>query len=224
MASSTYLPSSDLEFTMWMSTFIAYVSSNLAKFGLVAGDVTDIAAAEPGFNTARLAWDAAKTAAASASEDKKINRAACEELIRPLVARIQTHPGTTNVDRQEMAIPLRGSSNTPQSVTLQDNRPTANIDIRPHLKHVLRIQNSTDTGTSRAKPAGALGAEVWLKIGEPPINNTDMRMVGVATRSPYVVEFAAEDANQPAYYRMRWISRSGEKGDWSEVDVATIAA
>lgn len=224
MARYDYIPTRDVDFTVWMSRFLVYVNSNLAKFGLVAADVAPLVAAEPEFNMARNAWEEAKIAAKARSEAKKTKRAECEALIRALVARIQPHPDTTNEDRGELGIPVKGSPVVAQSVSLQDNRPNVLIDIRPHLKHVLRIQNATDTGTSKGKPDGALGAEVWLKVGDPPINNTDMRMVGLATRSPYVVEFGPDDANKPVYYRLRWVSRSGEKGDWSEVDVATVAA
>ncbi len=221
--STNYLPGNDLAFQTWFSRFLGYLSANLAHFGLVEADVLALLDSQPDFDAALSAHQDAQTAARARCIDKDDKRTVCESLIRGMVARLQAYPATTNLDRDSLGIPVRGGVPT-ASLPMADNRPLAIIDIRPHLKHVLRIQNESDTGTKKAKPAGALGCEVWMKVGAAPLNDGELQYVGLATRNPFSVEFTADQANQYAHYRLRWVTKSGEKSDWGELDSATIAA
>lgn len=38
------------------------------------------------------------------------------------------------------------------------------------------------------------------------------------------IEFSAAGAGKTAYYALRWVSTRGEKGPWSDVTTATVAA
>jgi hypothetical protein len=81
------------------------------------------------------------------------------------------------------------------------------------------------TPTRKAKPAGALGVEIWNKVGTtPPTGEADLRFVAVDTNAPYVMNFPAEDGDKTNYVWMRWVSPTGERGPWSEQAQATIAA
>lgn len=81
------------------------------------------------------------------------------------------------------------------------------------------------TPTRKAKPAGVLGAEIWTKVGEtPPANEGELRFVAVDTSAPYVLNFPVADGGKTAYYWLRWVSPTGERGPWGEQSQATIAA
>jgi hypothetical protein len=110
------------------------------------------------------------------------------------------------------------------SLETSDEKPFAVIDISNRLKHVLGVGNQTITGTSRAKPSNAVRAEVWRKLGDPPSGDSDVEYVGLATRSPFTIEYAADESGKTAHYMMRWVGSDGEKGSWSETESATIAA
>ena len=79
------------------------------------------------------------------------------------------------------------------------------------------------TPTSRAKPDGAQGCEIWMKVGDPaPAGPKDVHYLALDTRSPYTVEFDAADAGKTAYYMLRWISTRAETGPWSATVSGTI--
>lgn len=102
--------------------------------------------------------------------------------------------------------------------------PLPIIDISSRLKHVIRVQNETLSGTSKAKPVGAIGCEIWRKIGDAPVGPEDMEYVDMTTHSSYIIEYAAEDGGKMAHYLLRWVGSGGEKSSWSETESATIAA
>lgn len=84
------------------------------------------------------------------------------------------------------------------------------------------ILSHENTPTSRAKPAGAMGCEIWVKIGTAPADPCECQFLALDTASPYVAEYPGSDAGKTAYYMLRWVSTSSEKGPWSETVAATI--
>jgi hypothetical protein len=67
--------------------------------------------------------------------------------------------------------------------------------------------------------------EIWNKVGTtPPTGENDLRFVAVDTNAPYMLNFPAEHGGKTAYYWLRWVSPTGERGPWSEHAQATIAA
>jgi len=92
------------------------------------------------------------------------------------------------------------------------------------------------TPTRKAKPAGVMGAEIWVKVGDPPPTGpSELSFLPVDTRPPYVADYPGEDGGKTAHCMLRWpaldatarcqgVSTSGEKGPWSETASATIGA
>ena len=96
------------------------------------------------------------------------------------------------------------------------------IDSSQRLRHLLRFSDEL-TPTSRARPAGAIGCEVWVKIGgEPPADPSSLTFLGTSTRTPFAADFAGTDANKPAHYMLRWVGLRGAKGPWSATVTATV--
>ena len=46
----------------------------------------------------------------------------------------------------------------------------------------------------------------------------------MTTRPSFRAEFKAGDGGKTAVYMTRWINTRGEKGPWSEITTATVAA
>ena len=223
--SSDYLPGKDLELQTWMNKFMLYLGANLAHFGLVAADIADMQLSETDFSMARFNTEAALTTYRGLVQDKNLKRETMESLIRPMVARLQTYPETTNQDREELGIPLRGVAPTvPVGIDTSVDRPIATVNISQRLKHTLRIQNQNEDVITAGKPAGVRAVEVWAKVGPAPVDETDVTYVDVSTRNTVTVPYAGADGNKQAHYQMRWVYSNGEKGNWSEVVSATIAA
>jgi hypothetical protein len=69
-----------------------------------------------------------------------------------------------------------------------------------------------------------------------PISDIDSQALSVAevsvacplvslisdTSTPYEAKFDAADAGKTAYYRLRWVNRQGESGDWSAIASAVV--
>ena len=82
--------------------------------------------------------------------------------------------------------------------------------------------------TRRGKPPGTIGAEVWLALTPPhepaPPLGDSYKFLSVSSRGNLQTDFPSAEAGKTAYYALRWVSTRGEKGPWSEVCAATVAA
>ncbi len=98
------------------------------------------------------------------------------------------------------------------------------VHTSQRLRHVIVFVDEL-TPTRKAKPAGVMGAEVWVKVGDPaPTDPSELTFLSLDTRTPYTADYAGGDANKVAHYMLRWVNTRGEKGPWSETASATIGA
>lgn len=96
------------------------------------------------------------------------------------------------------------------------------VNTSQRLRHEIRFVDEA-TPTSRAKPKGVMGCEIWVKVGTTaPADPTEPTFLGLDTASPYVAEYPSTDPGKTAYYMLRWVTTTGEKGPWSETVAATV--
>lgn len=216
-----YLPGPDADYQAWVANFVTYANANLAALGLVAADMTPVTTGQTTFNSAFSAHIAAKQAAMAAKQAKDEGRQSLTAAIRPLVRRLQAAPQVTDAERAALGINVRQQ---PGPIGPPTTAPLVAIECGNRLQHTLRFVDSS-TPTRRAKPPGVLGVEIWNKVGTtPPANESELRFVAVDTSQPYVLDFDAIDGGKTAYYWLRWVNPTGERGPWSEQAAATIAA
>ena len=216
-----YIPGPDANYQAWVTNFVTYANANLAALGLVAADMTPVTTAQTAFNTGFAAHVAAVAAAKAAKQTKDENRAALTAAIRPLVRRLQASTVVSDAEKAALGITVAA---TPSPIGAPTTAPMVSIECGNRLQHTLRFVDSA-TPTKKAKPAGVLGVEIWNKVGTtPPTGEGDLKFVAIDTDAPYVLNFAAEDGTKNAYYWLRWVSPTGERGPWSEQAQATIAA
>jgi hypothetical protein len=162
----------------------------------------------------------AQLAAQAAAQAKDASRAASETAIRTVVRKIQANPQITNAQRQAMGISLRTTGRTP--VEVPTTRPRLDIDTSQRLRHTVSFADES-TPTSKAKPAGVISCEVWVKIGGPvPVDPSECHFLGLDTRTPYIATYHGEDAGKMAHYMARWVNTRSQQGPWSETASATI--
>ena len=108
--------------------------------------------------------------------------------------------------------------------------PVVIVEGAGRLTHVLRFLDEA-TPTSRARPRGVIGAEVWVTVegagagaGAVGAEGGAPRFVALATSAPARVTFDAREGGKTAAYILRWVSTTGERGPWSRVVQGTIAA
>jgi hypothetical protein len=216
-----YLPGPDADYQAWVANFVTYANANLAALGLVAADMTPVTTAQTAFNTGFAAHVTAKAAAMAAKQTKDESRASLTNAIRPLVRRLQASTVVSDAEKASLGITVAA---TPSPIGPPTTAPIVSIECGNRLQHTLRFVDSA-TPTRKAKPAGVLGVEIWNKVGTtPPASESELRFVAIDTDAPYVINFAAEDGTKNAYYWLRWVNPTGERGPWSEQAAATIAA
>jgi hypothetical protein len=99
----------------------------------------------------------------------------------------------------------------------------ATLDTSQRLAHTISFMDE-ETPTKKAKPAGVLGAEIWVKIGDtPPADPSELSFLALDTNTPYLAEYTGAQAGKKAHYMLRWVDTRGDKGPWSETARATIA-
>ncbi len=215
-----YIPTSDADYSDWLHQFVTYANANLAVLGLVAADVTPLTSASTDFDAAITANDAAVAQAQGTTATKGTKRSVAEGITRPLVAQIQAHPGVTDAQRNSLGITVRSLSRA--LVDAPTTKPVATVDTSQRLQHTITFVDEL-TPSSRAKPDGVSGCEIWMKIdGPPPVDPSELRYLATDTRSPYVAGFDGANGGKTAYYMLRWVNTRGETGPWSQTVSATI--
>jgi hypothetical protein len=83
------------------------------------------------------------------------------------------------------------------------------------------------TPTLRARPAGVLGAEVWVKLVDAdspaPTDPAALTFLTMTTCSSFRAEFKAGEGGKTAVSMARWINTRGERRPWAEITTATVA-
>ena len=217
---SDYIPSSDADFDAWTRNFVDNVVANAAALGLSPAQVTSLQGGQADWSAKYPASNAAQAAVNSAVQAKNDSRSGYENLIRSLANIIQSSPQVTDAQRQALGLNVRPTTRT--ATGAPTSRPVATIDTSQRLRHTINFVDEL-TPTSRAKPDGVQGCEIWMKVGEPaPAGPKDVHYLALDTRTPYTVEFEAGDAGKTAYYMLRWISTRAESGPWSATVTGTI--
>ncbi len=218
-----YIPGPDGDFNAWQANFVTYATANAAALGLdPLVDIPPVATAQTTWTTDYGANTAAQAAAQAARQAKEAARSAFEGVIRPLVGRLQASADVDDTERAALGITVPDTKPTP--VGPPTTRPVAVVDTSQRLQHTIAFVDES-TLTSRAKPAGVRGAQVWVKIGDPPpVDPNELTFLATDTRTPYVANFDGADANKVAHYMLRWESTRGDVGPWSETASATIGA
>lgn len=217
-----YIPRPDAEFNTWQDNFVTYLNHNLAALGLTAAELAPVTAAQSQWHTAYHDEVEAQAAAQAAHQSKLAARQDYEALVRPFVRRLQGDATLADSHRAGMGISVRESTHTP--VGVPETRPVATIDTSQRLRHTINFSDEL-TPSRRAKPAGVLGCQIWVKIGDPaPVDPHELDFLATDTATPYVAEYDGTAAGKTAHYWLRWANRQGETGPWSQAVSATITA
>jgi len=217
-----YLPDQDAELVAWLTNFVTYANANLAPLGLVVGDMLPITTNQTAFNTTFNANITAQNAAKNAATAKDLARTNLEIVVRTLVRKVQGTPTVTNAQRQSLGISERGTPRTPTGVP--NSRPILTIDTSQRLQHTVSFMDES-TPTSKAKPEGVRGCEIWEYIGAvAPKNPAEYHYLTTDTKTPHIAKFGGDDGGKTAFYMGRWANTKNETGPWSEVISATIGA
>lgn len=224
-----FLPGSDIEMQKWAGIFSTYLTANAVALGLMAADATNITTLKTAFDTTMTSNNTAQQTAQSTRQAKDTARTTFDAAIRTVVRRIQANPAVSDAQKAALGITVKDKTPTASAnsaaATSGASRPIGIVDTSQRLRHEIRFMDEK-TPTSRAKPANAMGCEIWVKITDQgaaaPKGIEECTFVALDTATPYVTEYEGAQAGKMAHYLLRWSYKGGEKGPISEVVSATI--
>lgn len=191
--------------------------ANLANYpGVTQQQVNDLKTFYQNFE-ADLTDQIAKLAASRASTQTKDASRSIDEGQLRLLRNVTKAAGASDAAMAETGMPT-GSSKAPSNATV----PAAKVNTSERLRHTIEWRDNA-TPDNKRKPRGAMGVEIWVKIGGPPPGSEkDCIFLTLDAFSPYLAEYDATEAGKTAHYMLRWHMRDGTNGAWGETVSATI--
>jgi len=217
-----YIPADDAGFDGFQSVFRAYVNANFVALGLLPGDPD-----QAEMNLEGAAWDteypahlAAQAAATGAKQTKDNRRGTYSQPIRRLAQRFEESSAVSDTELAAMSLTIRDL--VPSPIPDPTSRPVGQANTSQRLEIKLTYTDEA-TPTSKAKPFGVVGCNIFMKLGGPPPTDlSQCEFIGFSTRTPFTEEFDGTQANQTAHFILQWVGTRGGLGPISETVSATV--
>ena len=166
MAKTDYVPRTDDALLVWHDQFKTTVTANIATFGLVAADATQVNADNADIHTKIATATSTAATAKQATADKNTSRATLEKHARALANRIKAHPAYTAAYGD-----LLGIVGPEDTTNLATSKPT--LTGTPLIGGV--VQLAFDKSVSE-------GVNIYARRG----TEADFTFLARDTASPYV--------------------------------------
>ena len=213
---SDYVPHSDAEFNLWQASLIVLVQTNADAWGILPDDVASLIALQLAWANAFAITSNPKNCTDADTQDKNDARRVYEKALRDFVAQwLARNTKVTDGDRTRLNITVKSS--TRSAVGVPTTSPVATIDFSVRNQHTIKFVDEA-TPTSKAKPDGVHGCEIWSKVGD----EVTFSYLATDTATPYVVIYDQDVAGKTASYHLRWVNTKGEQGPWSAVFSAMV--
>lgn len=216
-----YLPGKERDLRDWAVSFCGHLTATPTLFGVTAADASSLQALTDTFGelVAQTTDPATRTPALIGA--KSTARRALVSSIRPLVQRIQTHPGLTLQQRIDLGINTR--DNLPSPVHPPSAPPL--IEVTKAVGHTLHLTVKAPGEEGRSKPEGAQGFTLFALVApEASMNPQDYTCMGQSTRTSFEVQFPSTVApGSRVWLTGVWYSPRGEYTEMSQPISAYIA-
>lgn len=218
MPQAPYIPATDAGFDSWFANFSGLITATPTDYGLVSGDATAISDQFDDWHAAYLAATTPETRTSPTIAEKDSQRIISEQTVRPYATTISRNPSVSNELKTGVGVNLPNTARTP--VPPPTTQPSMSLVAAVHNLQTLAYRDSS-TPTTKAKPPGAIGMELWRTIATTAATDpSTAALVGIATKSPISVGTMSGDAGKTATYFGRWTTRSGpggvaQTGPWS---------
>jgi hypothetical protein len=96
------------------------------------------------------------------------------------------------------------------------------VDTSQQLCQIISLMGE-QTPTKKAKAAGVMGAEIWVKAGDIlPTGRSELTFLGLDINLPDMGKYTGAQTGKKAHHMPRWVNTRGDKGPWGETASATI--
>lgn len=207
---TNYIPSDNAGFSSWLANFSTLLSATPTLYGLLAADATAVAAQNTAYQAAYIASIDPTTRTSPTVAAAQAARASATAVVRPYAVRISLNAGVSDLNKSAIGVTIRKTIPTP--IPAPTTTPALSLLAGTHLSHQLRYYDTT-TPTSKSKPFGATGLEIWRNIGVTPATDpSQCTYYGSWTKSPNFSTFQAGDVGKNCTYFARWVTRGGPGG------------
>jgi hypothetical protein len=171
------------------------------------------------WDTKYAAWRQLENRTPIVTTQKNDAKEAYMTLFRTLVGMLLKSPFVTNQDLDLMELHRPNGSHAPVPKPL--SFPVSKVDSRVPRRITLNFSDSI-TG-KRAKPHGVSGAVARYDVlNAPPVDVNDLKQSLLDTASPCHLDFSEAQRGSRVYYCLAWQNTRGEKGPWSQIEMAII--
>lgn len=218
----SFIPRPDALALIWMESFANGISANPAAYELSAIDASTISTAVTEFSDALSVSSYVPTRTQDTVNIKDTKRNSAESLCRQYALQIKVNNGIS--DALKLAIGVRPVNESREPIYVPQTSPLLNIVANTPGAQTVRYADSFDP-EKRGKPFGAASLQLYLAIGETPIDDeAQAAFYGNFTKNPVAVAFDEADNKKVATYFARWQGKRGDVGPWSLPISMTIAA
>ena len=218
MNQAPYIPAKDADFENWLANFSTLLTANPTDYGLTAPDAVIVAAQYSAWNAAFLLATNPATRTSPAVAAKDGARVTATGVVRPYAVAISRNPAVLDADKLSIGVNLPNF--TPVPIPPITDVPSIILQSALPNQHTLQFRSS-GAPTSKAKPFGVIGLELFRNIGTVAATSPEQcTLYTSATKTPFVVSTDPANAGQVITYFSRWTNRSGAggqayKGPWS---------
>lgn len=220
-----YLPKTKGVLNIWQANFVAKVVANPTDYGLVAGDVVDLAAFSTAWQTSLAAMTVAQNAAKGAVQTNDEDMDALESEVRGLVKQIQAWKNMTDAKRRELGITVPDLTKTPLSEQIVLTTPPPIVQAKCTGPKFVQLDwyPTQAPGESEALPQGISGVSIFYAEGGIPSDESQWKFLALDTNSPYVHN-VGNDATVTIAYKAQWFDRRKRLGPFGNPVVVAVTA
>jgi hypothetical protein len=179
-----FLPAGDQEFLNFGLNYSSVITAGPVALGLTTAIATELASRTSTYQTKLLALNTPANKNPVVRLEKDQAKADLEEYIRETARVIQACMTVTDVQREELRLPIRDTTRTPVD-------PITDAPLLTILKifgHNVTVRVRDISGTRRGKPSNARGCMIYSYVGTtPPEDYRQWASEGVITRDSVIV-------------------------------------
>ncbi len=220
MSHNGRFPSKEADLNNYYQVVVPYVTTNAVRLKISQDAVTALNSNFSAWNTVYPASQNVATRTKTITDSKNLANENMMSTLRTIFDDIPESVLTLE-DRNTLNLQQRSTTRTASAVPT--TKPVVQVDTSKHLEHTVSFSDEA-TPNSTAKPDGVRGCQIWMKLGSPAADPSELQYVATDTASPYVNHFMGVNAGKPVYYWLRWENTRGETGPWSDAVMATIPA
>lgn len=222
MPNAPYWPTTDDGLLLWLANFSALLTAAPTDYGLVAGDAVIVAAQNTAWIAAKALVDDPDTRTPSNVAAKDAVRVNVEEVVQPYAQLISINPAVLNGDKVAIGVTVRITTRTRVDLTTTDIEVTVTGEGVSLVNY--RIVDPA-TPTTAARPYGARGARVELRIRNAADTEDAITLTGFASRNKMVFAYDPIYKLRRKYMRAQWVGalliggapNNGPYSAWVEV-------